>query len=83
MEFYKKIIRGFKHKPRIIFLGKRSVLLNKMKIVEHNRAIQQTKDYYSFIYRPKFTVEEIDHINLGGPDNVQDWTKIKLKSKKL
>ncbi len=89
--FYTILSRGYGHKPAIKFVGKRSAIQHK-HIMTHqenpSHNIEHIKQSLSVCpistanMRPKFTQEEIDHINNGGPLTFKDWNKIKVKTKK-
>ena len=73
------ITKNFATKAKINFLGKRSLLVNN-KIVDNQTNDFKSENYFTINkYRIDITSEESEIINNGGPLNIRDWTKIKLK----
>ena len=82
MNLNKYLIKNYVHKPRIKFLGKRVNIASKQihQLKEKITTIKTNNvDYFSFNLRPFPSIEEINYINNGGPEKIQDWNKIKYK----
>lgn len=78
--FQRIITKNFATKARIQFLGKRSLLTNKNENQNQNE-INYDNSFTINKYRLDISEEECEIVNNGGPINIRDWTKIKLKPK--
>jgi hypothetical protein len=82
MNFNRYLLKNYVHKPRIKFLGKRANLTSKHihQIKEKISTVNNLNvNYMSLKLRPIPSFEEINYINNGGPEKIQDWNKIKYK----
>ena len=92
--FLTLVTHNYAHTPSIKFVGKRS-LIHPQKHLQTHQQIQPSKSNIftkesllveptsTLKLRPSLTPEEISYVNTGGPSLIPDWTKVKLRGRKL